>query len=278
MHSTTRSVLCALALGLCGCAPDAQEAPRAAAVEREAPAPAAPAQEGEAAGGGFRVVYTGLRDERFAEWEAFVREARILEGSAEVLNDWIVLPHDVELTFAACGEANAFYEPDRKHIVVCYEILEHFGEVFADAPTDEFRAQAMLGATDFVLYHELGHALIDVLDLPVLGREEDAADQLAAYVLTNDTDEGEQAALNGVVALGAGEEVDETAFADTHSLGPQRFYNVACWVYGQNPEKHADFVSDDFLPAWRAEGCPEEYARVESSWSRLLEPHLRRGS
>ena len=34
-------------------------------------------------------------------------------------------------------------------------------------------------------YHELGHAMIDVMHLPVLGQEEDAADILSV-ILTND--------------------------------------------------------------------------------------------
>ena len=34
--------------------------------------------------------------------------------------------------------------------------------------------------TWFVLYHEMGHMLIDQLGIPVLGREEDAVDNVAA--------------------------------------------------------------------------------------------------
>ena len=41
----------------------------------------------------------------------------------------------------------------------------------------------VLGNTVFILYHELGHALIDQLGLPVLGREEDAADNLASIMM-----------------------------------------------------------------------------------------------
>ena len=40
------------------------------------------------------------------------------------------------------------------------------------------RSSARLVAT---FLHEAGHALFDLLEVPLLGREEDAADQLAAY-------------------------------------------------------------------------------------------------
>src|SRR5688500_14135049 len=52
--------------------------------------------------------------------------------------------------------------------------------------TAEERQEAdlfVLGNTVFILYHELGHALIDLLNLPVLGREEDAADNLASVMM-----------------------------------------------------------------------------------------------
>ncbi|HYI71139.1 MAG TPA: DUF4344 domain-containing metallopeptidase, partial [Skermanella sp.] len=52
--------------------------------------------------------------------------------------------------------------------------------------TQEQREEAdlfVLGNTVFILYHELGHALIDQLGLPVLGHEEDAADNLASIMM-----------------------------------------------------------------------------------------------
>lgn len=43
-----------------------------------------------------------------------------------------------------------------------------------------------------ICYHELGHALIDVMDLPVFGQEEDAADT-ASIVLIDATFDTETA-------------------------------------------------------------------------------------
>jgi Zn-dependent peptidase ImmA (M78 family) len=41
----------------------------------------------------------------------------------------------------------------------------------------------VIGPVSLVFLHELGHALLDVLQIPILGREEDASDQLATYML-----------------------------------------------------------------------------------------------
>lgn len=234
-------------------------------------------EESSPVGRGFIVVGTRLPNDRYAGWEAYVRGKRLLEGYATFLNSWISLPQPITLTFAACGRADASYEPETRTVTMCYELLATVAEVFGEMPEAE-RDQVVLGATDFIFYHEVGHALIDVLDLPTLGREEDAADQLAVYILTDGTDEGEQAAIDGAVALyRLEEEMDEGAVADEHSLGPQRFYNVACWVYGQSPEKYVNLLlrSGGVLPDARAERCPGEYAQIESSWDRLLEPHLK---
>lgn len=234
-------------------------------------------EEPSAASSGFVVARSRLPNDRCTGWEAYVRKKRLLEGYASYLNGWISLPQRIVLTFAACGRADAFYEPETRTVTMCYELLAAFTEAFGDMPGEE-RDQVVLGATDFIFYHEVGHALIDVLDLPTLGREEDAADQLAVYILTDGTDEGEQAAIDGAVALyRLEEEMDEFAFADEHSLGPQRFYNIACWVYGQNPKKYAHLLlrSGGVLPDARAERCPGESAQIESSWDRLLAPYLK---
>ena len=44
--------------------------------------------------------------------------------------------------------------------------------------------RGVVSAVQFVLAHEIGHAIIHEFRLPVLGKEEDAADSFAAYLLT----------------------------------------------------------------------------------------------
>src|SRR6185295_2240523 len=62
-----------------------------------------------------------------------------------------------------------------------------------DAENEEVGGKA-IAAMVFVFYHELGHALIDIYDLPVTGREEDAVDQLATVMLL-ETWDGEESEL-----------------------------------------------------------------------------------
>lgn len=126
-------------------------------------------------------------------------------------------------------------------------------------------------------YHEMGHALIDQLELPVLGREEDAADILSVLLIDEvwepETATGiaENTALSYVFM--AEENADsEPAFWDVHGLDLQRYYSHVCLFYGADPENRTGFAKDFDLPPERAEGCAEEYQLALDSWWTYLEP------
>lgn len=231
--------------------------------------------------GDFVVHYGETGNDDYLELEAIFKEIQLLEETVKALNDVFALPTDVAVVLRECGEVNAFYDPESHEIALCYELVEHFAQIFLqDAETDEEQEEAgasLAGATMFTFFHEMGHALIDVYDLPVTGREEDAVDQLATLILLEGGEEGESAALDGASSFVGEEEaeMEDLAFWDEHSLDEQRFYNIVCWSYGKNPEGLQDLVDDETLPANRAERCPAEYDRMSRSWESLLEPYTK---
>ena len=91
---------------------------------------------------------------------------------------------DVEAVFTHCDQPNAYYDPQNLRITMCYEFFYFFEEML-DLPdlSDEDFYAAVIGTGAFFFLHELGHALVHVLDLPITGREEDAVDQLATLEL-----------------------------------------------------------------------------------------------
>ena len=228
--------------------------------------------------GGFIVVPPVQLGAYAAIYEE-LEQASLLQTIADDLNGSLALPTTVALGFDACGAVNAFYDPSTRKITFCFELMEHLAGRFRSDTADEAEmVDALAGATVFVLFHEVGHALVDVLQLPITGREEDAVDQLATYVLTDGTDEGEQAALDGArwfYLEDVSNEAAELAFWDEHSLNQQRFYNVLCWVFGQDEAKYASLVADGVLPSERAARCGAEYAQVSRAWETLLDPYLR---
>lgn len=145
-----------------------------------------------------------------------------------------------------------------------------------EMPADEAAAQFVTSNVISTFYHELGHALIDVLQLPVLGKEEDAADTLAS-VLTHaiwEEDAATQITYDtaNAFALWASEpEGWDSAYADTHSLDQQRYFSTVCLFYGANPEAREAVAKDLELPSERAELCPDEFAQAEAGWGAMLE-------
>lgn len=200
-------------------------------------------------------------------------DAQFLETMTEVFNEIFRLPEDIELVLAQCNISNAFYDPSSKNLVLCYEL---FADIILYAETADEVADIFI----FVLFHELGHALIDVLNLPITGREEDVADQFSSYILlsgdkTGDND-GEIALITAAAFFwDTASSSAYPAYWDEHSLNEQRFYNMLCWTYGRNPERWQPIVSNGWLPYSRAVHCGEEWQQIESSWEILLSPHLK---
>ncbi|MBD2580005.1 DUF4344 domain-containing metallopeptidase [Oscillatoria sp. FACHB-1406] len=226
--------------------------------------------------GDFSVIYETPQNPEFAQLSQDLKKSNFYNELVAWLNESYALPQDIPIYFEECGEENAFYDPSEVKISMCYELIQKYVNIFAEGATsrDEYLAE-VIDAGYFTLLHELGHALIDQYDLPVLGKEEDAVDNLAAILLI-DWDEADSA-ISGMLqfAVDAEEEAEfeELAYWDEHSLGEQRFYNMACLIYGSDPATHEYLVTEEILPESRAERCELEYAQASNSWNTLLEPY-----
>ena len=123
-----------------------------------------------------------------------------------------------------------------------------------------------------IFYHELGHAVIDHMQLPIFGQEEDAADSLSILLIDAlYEDEDAEAIAYDSASLFWSESQEEPAFWDTHGPDEQRFYNTVCLFYGANPDVRDDFANELELPEERAEGCEDEFALASESWGAVLD-------
>jgi hypothetical protein len=231
--------------------------------------------------GDFRAVYSDIQNQKYADFNERMRQQKVLEKIADSFNQELSLPYDVSITFRDCGQPNAFYTSQTKTITMCYEFMELFYDIFTKkGNADPEATQMMLGATDFFFLHELGHCLIDVYDLPATGREEDSVDQLSTYILVRDKNESQYVSVAaGIVvfkALSENEEASAGVFADEHSMSSQRFYNLACWLYGRDPQQFSFLVEQGTLPEARAARCPDEYEKLSRAWARLVDPWIKK--
>ncbi|SEH92671.1 Putative metallopeptidase [Methylobacterium sp. 275MFSha3.1] len=243
----------------------------------DAPVHAVPARHG----GRVVVTYVQPSDPAHREIYRTLRRQRVLERLGAVVR-LVRLPGRLTLRLKGCGgEANAWYDPESHAVTMCYEMV---AGIIALAPHEASAAgvtqeQAIRGPIAQILVHETGHALFHLLRVPIFGREEDAADQLAALLLLHLAPAQARALVGGsgyfFVTLGRQEAVDRSGFANVHGLSWQRFYSLVCLAYGSDPRRYADIVAKDYLPPERAATCREEYKSAAYAFERLIGPHLR---
>ena len=225
---------------------------------------------------GFRVSYADSTNPLHQQFAAILKEVKLYEQIATALNATIRLPRTIDIQLVDCGTVNAFYDPNNSRLIMCWELMSYFAEMFKPVAkdTDEL-GNAILGATIFAFFHEAGHGLIHQLKLPAVGRQEDAVDQFATLILIAGGDESVAMALSGAYWFQLqSQQGHETPFYDEHAFDAQRFYNILCLIYGSDPQKYADFVSSGTLPEMRARRCPQEFAEIKEAWDQLLKPHL----
>lgn len=227
----------------------------------------------------IRVAYVEPKNPEHAQLYEQMKASRVLERIRMLMSP-VRLPARLLLKTEGCdGVVNAWYF--EQAVTVCYEYL---AEAIRNAPQKSIgevtREGAILGAAADVFLHELAHALFDMLEIPIFGREEDAADQLAAYLMLQMGSQEARNLVAGTAYLYAVEVMQKSPrlkdFADAHGLPAQRFFNLLCMAYGSSPKTYQDIVDKGLLPKDRAEGCEDEYAQVEHAYQTLILPHVDR--
>ncbi len=169
----------------------------------------------------------------------------------------------------------------RRGLLAFFCVIGLIGPACADTvfefPQDPDEADFITNEVIATFYHELGHGLIDVFQMPVLGKEEDAADTLSVLLMHDIWDEPSASAILTsdalTYALRAADPAavpDQRAYADVHSLDIQRYYAEVCLFYGANPEERKQLALDLELPDYKLDSCPDEYQSARASWDAML--------
>ena len=191
------------------------------------------------------------------------------------------LPRTLVLQTRSCdGMLNAWY--DGKAVTVCYELIDNIWKNAAETTTPAGIApvDTLIGPVVHVFLHEIGHALFDLLAIPVLGSEESAADQFATYLMLNFEKDEARRLITGSAYQYKAEMASPTVtlarqqFSSEHGTGSQRFYNLLCLAYGADKELFGDFVTSGYLPKARADRCQAEYVQAAKAFAVLIGPHV----
>ncbi len=194
--------------------------------------------------------------------------------------------------FDQCGGASYARYKRSGPATICYEFVEQVERLAPTAPVHLIQTQghppvkpdaALVGPVVQALIHEVAVAAFDILEIPVWGRHDDAADRVAALVLLQFSKF--DLAWNTVVGTAwflAGSALAPPDMADVRGVTAQRYYTTLCLAYGGNRKMFAGFVAFERdnspaagdLPNIRARGCPEEYNVLRHAFTTSIAPHL----
>jgi hypothetical protein len=238
------------------------------------------------------IEYAAPTNPAHQQFHDILKQNQVLERVRDLLSV-IRWPRTLKLVLKGCdGDANAWYE--EAEVTICYDYLEDMWKKAgaSSRPPAISQQDAFIGPLIDTFLHEAAHALFDMLKIPLLGREEDAADQVGAYlILQLPTEQKRRLILGG--AYGYASELQArnardlnrlrlkltrySHHADEHGTPAQRLYNMLCVAYGSDKELFAEVVEKGFLPPERAEMCEDEYRQVDFAYRMLIAPHVDAG-
>jgi hypothetical protein len=206
-----------------------------------------------------------------------LRKRQVLEELSMFLSP-LRLPRVLRIRTKSCGVVNAFYDRTEWAISLCYEFYEHLEQIAPQttSPQGYTRDEVVVGGFIDAIFHELGHALFDILQVPVFGREEDAADQLSAFLMLQFGEDVARTTIKGAAFtyLNDRNPRSRAEYAGEHGTDAQRFFNYVCLAYGGRPEAFRSYVDSGVLPKARANGCAREYQLVLRAFTKTILPHI----
>jgi len=208
-----------------------------------------------------------------------MKNRQVLEQLQQFLSP-LRLPVKLPIKMLQCNQTNAYYQGGggpAGGVHICYEYIDWYERfVPLDQTPEGFtREDALVGNFVDTLLHELGHAVFDILQIPVFGREEDAADQIAGFIMLQFGKDVARRTLTGNAhayrtMASRREPWPRTMYSDTHGHDWQRFYNYLCIAYGGDPETFKDFIEAGLLPKARADNCGREYQQVRRAFNETM--------
>jgi Putative metallopeptidase len=261
----------------------------------------------------------GYRPTKNADYSAIrdkMMKRQALEEFAKFLSP-MKLPKTLYIVAEECAGgagASPYYTYGDRVLVMCYQFMKVVEDQAADiiqgesknpkkfpmkVSRDGFIAAVFAG----VVLHEAGHAMFDILGVPIFGREEDAADEMSTFVALQfkkqladlvvasyadlwesfgdppvgtpsggtaaaPLDKTVKAQLNTVQCF----EDPFCSFSDVHGTWQQRFYNTLCLTYGSDPQHYAFVESGGWLPKDR--DCVAEYKQIYHAFATTVYPFI----
>jgi hypothetical protein len=215
----------------------------------------------------------------FPEVAAALKQRMVLEELQQFMAP-LRLPKELKIVAKDCGAPTLPYVPGGP-VAICYEAIGQIIQVARKIYPDDATSQARVitGATIEVVLHESAHAIFDILEVPLWGREDDAADRLAALLMLQFGEDMERITINGTAeyfrALADTEKAwSGSDYANRASPNAQRYFNYLCIAVAADPAVFGGAIAHGTIPPFRASDCSHEYQQIITAFYLRIMPYI----
>jgi hypothetical protein len=236
----------------------------------------------------IKVEYKAPTDKKLEPIYQRLKGRAVLERLQAFLSP-LRLPQPLNVVTAECGgQIELPYQPDGP-VTICYEyigLIEQAAPARLDSVGQALVTRDIALVGPFVQFslRSVARRLIDTLELPVWGNAEDAADNLAAFIMLEVSPQVAQKTIFGTAYFFAktmqSEKLDSAAI---RPLVAQRYFNLLCIAVGSDLVRYSVFLPVDRqeapvdLPKNRIAFClqlaaPErsEYSQIKYAFHQLI--------
>ncbi|NOH36097.1 DUF4344 domain-containing metallopeptidase [Vibrio chagasii] len=225
------------------------------------------------------IEYSAPQDEIERQLKQEIEQSGVNDTMVDLSNQLFLFKQPLVIQYG--GDEGPLYDPQTHHVLIPYSFYAESLNYFEKNQYEkEYGKSAQTGAIDTLLHtliHEAGHAYVEDQQIAILGKEEDAVDNLATILLINYVEHGTDAAISAADMFAFESEdrpeyYDLGEYIDEHSFDLQRYFSTLCLVYGSDPEAYKnllDEVENDYLKD-RKEFCVEHFDVINANWHRYL--------
>ena len=187
------------------------------------------------------------------------------------------MPTTLKILATQCGAEHKDYDSASHTVSICYENIAHILDVVGAAnASDEDKHGAAVGAIVTTLLHETAYAIFDIYNVPIWGRIDDAADRLAALVMTQFGTDTARTTILGTAHFFDWSSKTWTGrdFAASSAPEAQRFYNFLCVAIGADEIEFGVLVDKGIMPLRRGRRCYGEYQQIKDAFNIRIMPYV----
>lgn len=222
------------------------------------------------------VAYNEPQDPQFRPIRDRLMRRQVLEQLRLFLSP-LKLPRKLLVKLDQCNAEHRPYTADGT-VTICYEYVARVDRTAPRNPQPDGlpRELMIVGAFIQEVLHQVAIATFDMLEIPVWGRESDAADKLAGFIMVQFGKEVAQKVLIGAAWFFDASERpwSEADFASDQSPEAQRLFNYLCIAFGSDPATFKFLVDQNLLPVRRAQRCGGEFYALRFAFTKEILPHV----